>query len=93
MQVASFTRRMFAPGCTAKTRWVSPFTDDLIDRSIDPARHACLDLYLPSCLPASLKFVGRSVGVMLYQMISGRLPFIPARACVTKPVSFPAAVW
>ncbi|CAM9747951.1 unnamed protein product, partial [Hapterophycus canaliculatus] len=34
-----------------------------------------------------------SVGVMLYQMISGRLPFIPARVCVTKPVSFPAAVW
>ncbi|CAN0115547.1 unnamed protein product [Ectocarpus sp. 6 AP-2014] len=34
-----------------------------------------------------------SVGVMLYQMISGRLPFIPARKCVTKPVSFPAAVW
>ncbi|CAM9477051.1 unnamed protein product [Ascophyllum nodosum] len=34
-----------------------------------------------------------SVGAMLYQMISGRLPFIPARACVSKPVSFPAAVW
>eukprot|EP00903_Cladosiphon_okamuranus_P019693 g18097.t1 len=34
-----------------------------------------------------------SVGVMLYQMISGRLPFIPARVCVTKPVSFPSAVW
>lgn len=30
---------------------------------------------------------------MLYQMISGRLPFIPARACLSKEVSFPSSVW
>jgi len=45
------------------------------DQYIDPARRAYLDV--PACLPAFLKIVGRSVGVMLYQMISGRLPFIP----------------
>lgn len=40
-----------------------------------------------------LLLYGRGVGVILYQMISGRLPFIPARVCTSKPVSFPAAVW
>ncbi|CAM9589011.1 unnamed protein product [Chrysoparadoxa australica] len=34
-----------------------------------------------------------SVGVMLYQMLSGRMPFVPARACLASPVGFPPAAW
>lgn len=34
-----------------------------------------------------------SVGVMLYQMISGRMPFMPARNCLDKPVVFGVGSW
>ncbi|CAM9136193.1 unnamed protein product [Choristocarpus tenellus] len=34
-----------------------------------------------------------SVGVMLYQMISGHMPFMPAKTSLTKPVPFASPVW
>ncbi|CAM9827022.1 unnamed protein product, partial [Discosporangium mesarthrocarpum] len=34
-----------------------------------------------------------SVGVMLYQMLSGRMPFMPAKTCLTKRVSFSGPLW
>ncbi|KAG5188569.1 hypothetical protein JKP88DRAFT_347858 [Tribonema minus] len=34
-----------------------------------------------------------SVGVMIYQMLCGRMPFMPARACLERPPSYLGATW
>ncbi|CAM9848637.1 unnamed protein product, partial [Phaeothamnion confervicola] len=34
-----------------------------------------------------------SVGVMCYQMICGRMPFMPARSCLTRPANLSGPTW
>lgn len=48
---------------------------------------------VPLVRAASFVCIARSTGCMVYKMLTGRMPWIPARKCLQKPLSTSGPTW